>query len=176
MLKKIILGALLTALMAFGTYLSIPMVPVPIVLTTLFVVLAGVLIGLEAGLSSVLLYIVLGLIGLPVFSGGQSGPGVIAGPTGGYIIGYIFAVIAAGLIYRKNKNNFTLILALAVSTIVIYIPGVIWLGIKTNYSGMELLKKGMLLFLIGDAIKAIAAFFIVKGLKPLLESKKQTDE
>lgn len=100
-LKRMIFSSLLTALMIVGSYIRIPVGPVPIVLANMFAVLAGLLLGPVWGSASVGLYLLLGLIGLPVFSGG-GGPAYFAGPTGGYLVGYAAAAFAAGAVNRAG--------------------------------------------------------------------------
>ena len=102
-LKRMIFTSLLTALMIIGAYIRIPLGPVPIVLTNMFVVLAGLLLGPFWGIAGAGLYLLLGLIGLPVFSGG-GGPAYFAGPTGGYLIGYAAAAFAAGAVRRAGRG------------------------------------------------------------------------
>ena len=85
-IRTTVLTAVFTALIAAGAYIAVPIGPVPIVLTTFFVLLSGLLGGFRIGLYSVGVYLVLGIMGLPVFAGGAGGFAVLAGPTGGYLI------------------------------------------------------------------------------------------
>jgi len=84
-----IYASLFGALTAMGALISIPLQPVPVTLQTLFLYLAGSLLGGGLGALSQTVYIMLGVIGLPVFSGGKAGLGVLMGPTGGYLVGFV---------------------------------------------------------------------------------------
>ncbi len=149
-----VLSALFAALMIVGAYIKIPLGPVPVVLTNLFVIFAGVFLGPLRGMASVGLYLFLGLIGLPVFSGG-GGPGYFAGPTGGYLAGYLLGTAAAGLISGIGKRR---ILWAAAGTIagfaVIYAAGVPRLKFVLHLSWPRAAAAGLLPFLPGDAVKA----------------------
>lgn len=162
-------ASLLAALTAVGAYISIPIGPVPIVLQSLFILLAGLLLGRLWGAVSVGIYLTAGLFGLPVFAGGAGGIGRFLGPTGGYLIGFLPAVYITGLISGKSKNRVPVdVLAMVCGTLIIYASGISWLKIVT---GMELNKAvavGMIPFLPGDAIKIAAAAFIVRSVRPLI--------
>lgn len=101
--RSTVFAALFTALISVGAYLSIPVGPVPIVLQNFFVLLAGTMLGSSAGFSVVVTYLILGAIGLPVFHSGTGGIGIIMGPTGGYLLGYLPAVYITGLISEKER-------------------------------------------------------------------------
>ena len=96
-LRMSVFSALFSALIIVGAYLKIPVGPVPIVLANFFVLLAGVLLGPKWGAASVGLYLLLGVVGLPVFAGG-GGIAYLTGPTGGFLIGYLPAAFLAGVI------------------------------------------------------------------------------
>ena len=91
---------------AAGAYLIIPLPPVPITLQTLFVWgLAGALLGARLGALSQLVYLLIGIIGLPVFAGGKAGLGVLFGPTGGYLIGFVAGAWVIGTLVNLKKNR-----------------------------------------------------------------------
>ena len=104
-LHRLVWTALCAALMAIGAYLHIPLGPVPISLQTFFVLLAGFLLGPKGGLASVLLYLAVGSLGLPVFSGGRAGFAHLLGPTGGYLIGFVLCAGVAGLAKPKDQDR-----------------------------------------------------------------------
>jgi biotin transport system substrate-specific component len=163
-LKYMILTSLMTALMIVGAYIRVPVGPVPFVLTNMFVLLAGLLLGPRWGTASVALYLFLGLLGLPVFSGG-GGPGYFAGPTGGYLVGYLPAAAAVGLIAPRKRaaggGSVTAavltILSLVAGTAVVYAFGVPWLKLVLDMSWTKAITAGFVPFILGDAIKAAAA-------------------
>ena len=94
--RDLAMVGLFAALTAIGAWISIPIPPVPFTFQVLFVLLAGAVLGSARGGLSQIVYVLLGVIGLPVFAGGASGPGVLFGPTGGYIFGFIVAAFVVG--------------------------------------------------------------------------------
>ncbi len=95
-LRPMVYASLFAALMAAGAYMAIPIGPVPIVLQNMFVFLSGLLLGSRWGLASVAVYLLAGIVGLPVFAGGTGGIGRIFGPTGGFLLGYLPVVFLVG--------------------------------------------------------------------------------
>lgn len=161
--KPLIITALMAALMAVGNYIIIPMVPVPIVLSNLFVLIAGLILPLPLAGASCFLFLFLGVLGLPVFAGGGSGVAHLIGPTGGYLVGYPAAVILIALIVRRQpRRTLRSLPALLAGLAMIYAWGVPWLKISTGYSWMKALSLGMIPFIPGDLLKGGAAFLMVK--------------
>ena len=164
-LLKVCFIALFAALIAGGTFIAIPIGPVPIVLQNLFIVLAGLILGPFMGAASVALYLLAGLLGAPVFAGFTSGIIRFAGPTGGYLIGYLLAALVTGLIVGKPGINASLtriILAVAAGFLIVYVPGLLWLYHITEMPLNSLFISGFALFLPGDILKGIAAVLIAK--------------
>ncbi|WP_298200806.1 biotin transporter BioY [Desulfosporosinus sp.] len=153
------------ALTAAGSLITIPMQPVPITLQTLFTGLAGVLLGGYAGALSQVVYVLLGVIGLPVFSGGKAGLGTLMGPTGGYLIGFIVAAYVIGKMVeaKKELGLAWLGLSLVVGNLVIYTLGVAQLSLVAHLSIPKALLAGVVPFLVGDVLKLVATALI--GLK-----------
>ena len=169
-LRYITYSSLFVALIAAGAFLAIPIGPVPIVLQNMFVLLAGVILGPRWGLASVGIYLLIGACGLPVFANGKAGIGVIFGPTGGYLLGYLPAVFVTGFMAKKGKNKFISdIIALIAGSIIVYAAGVPWLKIVTNMAWSKSLALGMYPFIIGDILKIIAAAFIAKTIRPYIK-------
>lgn len=170
-IRRTVLTAVFTALIAAGAYAIVPVGPIPIVLTTVFVILSGLLGGFRIGVSSVITYLLLGILGLPVFAGGAGGFAVIAGPGGGYLLGYLLAAAVAGLIFRPGKKISKTLLLLMVSiasliaAAVIYIPGLFWLKLNLGLEWRETLKIGIFPFIAGDLIKTAAVVAIAIPLK-----------
>ena len=154
--------ATFVALIAVGGWISIPFIPVPITLQTLFVLLSGAVMGRYAVIPASL-YIVLGIMGLPVFHNGLAGPGVLLGPTGGYILGFVAAAFVTGWAYEKRTRGWK-ILGLIGGTLAIYGFGVIWLVASASLSFIEALIIGVAPFLLGDLLKAAAAYTIAERL------------
>jgi biotin transport system substrate-specific component len=169
-LIDMIYAALFAVLISILGYLIIPLPfsPVPLTGQTLAVMLAGsVLSPLQAGLS-LITFIFMGIIGLPVFSGGASGIGVIVGSNGGYLIGFLVGAIIISLI--KNKSNSIPLLIVANilgGIIIVYISGVLWLSFITKMGIYKAFTLGALPFIPGDIIKAIIATFIAKRINTL---------
>jgi biotin transport system substrate-specific component len=171
-LQMTVYSSLMAALIAVGAFIAVPVGPVPIVLQNLFVMLAGLLLGSKWGLASVSLYILAGICGLPVFSGGGAGLGHFFGPTGGYLIGYLPAVLVIGLTSEKTASMSLRVVALVAGAALVYLFGVSWLTIVTGMSVMKAMTVGMFPFLIGDAIKIVAALFIAKALYPMISKNR----
>ncbi len=156
--KEMIKATIFPALIVATIGISIPMTGAPITLQTLFVLLAGLLLGAKLGFVSMVLYLMLGVIGVPVFAGFSSGLAVITGPTGGFLLAFPLAAYVAG--FLKDKN---LWLAVISASLVIYIIGVPWMS---NYLGWTILTtlSYMTIYIPGDIVKLIAAIIITKRL------------
>ena len=178
--RDMILVALFAALTAIGAYLKIPTQPVPITLQILFCMYAGILLGSKLGFISQIIYVLMGLIGLPVFAGGASGFGYIFRPSFGYLIGFILCGYIAGKISEKiyevkGLKGFMYIFIAAVSGLaVVYLVGVPYLYMIFNvYQGKAIdfgtaLKWGLYPFIVQDLVKCfIVALTSVKVLPAL---------
>jgi biotin transport system substrate-specific component len=168
-LRWVVLASLMAALTAVGAYIHIPIGPVPIVLSTLFVLLSGLLLGSRWGLVSIALYLLVGAIGIPVFAGGKGGLVHFFGPTGGYLLGYVLASWITGFISERSRGILIWeILAVIAGSLTIYGLGVPWLKIATQISWPKALMLGMVPFLIGDAVKASVALMLARAVRPIL--------
>jgi biotin transport system substrate-specific component len=174
-LRWVVLASLMAALTAVGAYIHIPIGPVPIVLSTLFVLLSGLLLGSRWGLVSMALYLLVGAIGIPVFAGGKGGLGHFLGPTGGYLLGYVLASWITGFISERSRGILIWeILAVIAGSLTIYGLGVPWLKIATQISWPKALMLGMVPFLIGDAVKASVALMLARAVRPILTRQLQS--
>lgn len=160
--RVIAYSAAFIGLIALGSWISIPIGNIPVTLQTLFVLLAGVVLH-RYGAIPVLLYIILGALGLPLFHNGTTGIGVLLGPTGGYLIGFIFAALAAGLAY-ETKSSIMRLAGLFTATILIYVFGVAWLMFSLHMTFIVAVATGVLPFIVFDLIKAGAAYIISSRL------------
>ncbi len=168
-LRWMVLASLMAALTAVGAYIHVPIGPVPIVLSTLFVLLSGLLLGSRWGLVSMVLYLFVGAIGIPVFSGGRGGFAHFLGPTGGYLFGYVLASWVTGFIAERSRSIFILeIFSVIMGELAIYSLGVPWLKMVTQMSWSKALMVGMIPFLIGDAVKATVALVLARAVRPIL--------
>lgn len=168
-LRRVVLASLMAALMAVGAYIHIPIGPVPIVLTNLFVLLSGLLLGSRWGVASAGLYLLVGAIGMPVFYGGKGGLAHILGPTGGYLFGFVLSAWITGFISERFRHALIGgIVAVIIGSFAVYCLGVPWLKMMTKMSWNKALVVGMIPFLIGDAIKAVVAIVLARGVRPML--------
>jgi biotin transport system substrate-specific component len=155
-------SATFIALIALGSWVSLPFFPVPLTLQTLFVLLCGAVMKRSA-VVPVTLYVVLGALGLPVFHNGVAGIGVLLGPSGGYLIGFIPAALVTGLAYEYEYWPVR-IAGLAAATALILVPGAIWLMFSTGMAPIAALVAGILVFIPGDVVKAYTAYLIAQRL------------
>lgn len=150
----------------------IPISPVPISLTILAIYISVYAIGLKRGMISLLLYLLIGFIGLPVFSNFKGGFQVLIGPTGGYIIGFVFVVLCSGIfIERFESKVYMHVIGMSLGTILCYILGTAWMAYQASMTFLEALFAGVIPFVWADAIKiaiaAIAGPKLRKALKRL---------
>ena len=169
-LRSMVYASLFGALTAVGAYIIIPLPPVPITLQTLFLGLAGVLLGGRLAALSQVVYLLLGIIGLPVFAGGKAGLGVLFGPTGGYLIGFVAAAFVIGrLVALKNRPGFVWVcLSLTAGMAVIYTLGVLQLSLVARLTPLKALTVGVLPFLPGDIVKIVLTALIARKLQDRL--------
>jgi biotin transport system substrate-specific component len=153
--------ASVTALTAVCAQIVIPLpgTPVPFTMQTFAVLVGAAAIGPWRAMTSMILYLLVGALGAPVFSDGGSGVARIFSATGGYLIGFIAAAIVVGWLAQRgdSKKWFSAALAFLVGSLVIYLFGVTGLVLFAGMSPLEAISKGMLPFIAGDVIKAIAA-------------------
>ena len=171
-LIRISLASLFAALTALGSFIAIPSGPIPIVLQNLFALLAGLVLGPLLGGAAVALYLFAGILNFPVFAGGGGGIARFAGPSGGYLPGYLLAAIISGLIAGRPRlcggtSLPRIIAAVAAGLLVIYIPGVAWLKIRGGLSWIKAFMAGFVPFIIGDILKGIAAVLISPRLRKI---------
>ena len=166
---------MLTAIGAKIKFL-LPYTPVPVTLQVFFVLLSGAALGRNLGAVSQGIYVILGLIGLPIWAGSESGWQYLLGASGGYLIGFIAAAYVVGaIIYRQNNCHESSarwskvplsIVGYGAGVIVIYTIGCLWLAAWANvfnslgWDAITVLKKGAFPFLIVDASKAVVAMLV----------------
>lgn len=136
--------------------IPIPFSPIPITLATLVLYITAFVLGPKLGTISCLIYLLLGAVGLPVFSGFSGGFAKIAGPTGGYMLGYLFLTLTVGFFVEHFSGRpLFYALGLILGTALCYLFGTIWLGVQMNLSLMQALAAGVIPYLPGDLIKII---------------------
>jgi biotin transport system substrate-specific component len=172
-LALILAGTILIALAA-QVSIPVPGSPVPITGQTFGVLLSAGALGFRRGIAATLLYLVLGIVGLPVFAHGSHGTEIILGATGGYLVGFVLAAAVVGRLAELgwDRNLVGAIGAMLIGSALIYAVGVPWLMAVAHFDLATALDKGMIPYLIGDAIKlalAAAAFPVawwVVGRRP----------
>lgn len=138
--------------------LTIPVSPVPISLTNLAVYFTVYVLGMKRGTISYFVYLLIGLVGLPVFSSFSGGAGKLFGPTGGYLIGFIFMALICGFFIEKWPSKLYLHFAgMVLGTAVCYLFGTVWLAYQGNMGFYTALAAGVIPFLPGDLVKIIIA-------------------
>ena len=175
--RKLVYTALFAALTAVGAFLRIPMVYSSVTLQYLFTAMAGLLLGRRWGALSQAVYVLLGLVGLPIFTMG-GGFGYVFQPTFGFLLGLIPSALVIGLITRKNRRPLRIILACVAGLATLYAVGLPYMGLILNvYLGKgwslgRLLRDGMLLFLPGDALKIAVAAILFPKLSVFFDKKQ----
>jgi len=151
--------ALMAALLCLAGPMTIAIGPIPLSLATFAVYLAGAILGSRRGALAVGLYLVIGIVGVPVFSGFSGGFQKLAGVTGGYLIGYLPCAFLTGLGMEKAAENRRLFLPLMMltGTVTLYTIGTFWFMLQTGNSLLPALSLCVVPFLPGDAIKIAAA-------------------
>ncbi|MDD5491515.1 MAG: biotin transporter BioY [bacterium] len=151
--------SLFASLTAAGSFVCIPLPLnlVPITLQTFFTYLSGIVLGPLLGPLSQLIYILLGCLNLPVFAGGTAGVGILFGPTGGYLWGFLAASGIIGFMVRGKRNFWWLAMALVIGTMAIYLCGLIQLIFVARLSLVQAFWTGMVFFLPGDLMKIVLA-------------------
>lgn len=152
--------ALMTALLCLlGPWaLTLPFSPIPFSLCTLGIYFASILLDWKAGAITVLLYLLLGLVGLPVFTGFMGGPAKVFGPTGGYLIGYFFLALICGLFKHHSAGKpVILLLGMCLGTCICYLFGSIWMAFQLSLSFSEAVFIGVLPYIPLDVVKIFLA-------------------
>ena len=172
--RRLVLIAMMTAITCILAPLSIPIPvsPVPISLTNLVLLISVYILGWKDASISFIIYLLLGLAGLPVFSGFSGGLGKIAGPTGGYLAGFIFMTVIAGLaVDIFSGKRLPAVIGMALGTAVAYAFVTAWLAIQMDLTFISALSIGVLPYLAGDTLKIILAVIagpmLKKRLRPL---------
>lgn len=174
-LLDIVYIAMFTAIITVCAQISVPLgIIVPFTLQTLGIFAAAAMLGTKRGVLSVIVYILLGLVGLPVFAGFSGGISVLFGPTGGYIIGFVFTALVTGFITNKfGKKIWILIVSMIIGLLLCYVFGTAWFIILYNMQGKAMnlataLSYCVIPFLIADCLKIIVASVLVNRLDKIV--------
>ncbi len=165
---QLVVAALVAALLAVSAWVTLPLGAVPVTLQAGVVVLAGLLLPPGTAAAAVGGYVLLGAFGLPVFSGMRGGLHVLAGPTGGYLVGFVIGAVGASLIRERLAARFpraTDAVAAAACLLGIYAPGWAWLALSSGMGAAPAFWQGVAVFLPVDALKAAAAVVLAGAVR-----------
>lgn len=170
-IKTLVTCALFTALMCICGPLSIPIGPVPVSLTNLVLYFAIMILDTKKTFISYIVYLLIGIIGLPVFSGFQGGIGKIAGPTGGYLVGFLLMIIVGGIIMEKTKANIVFtIIGMILGTVVCYAFGTGWFVYLMKTTVSAALSLCVWPFIPFDLVKIVVAVIVGKNIRKRLDA------
>lgn len=179
-LRNMILAALFVALLAIGGQINIPIGPAPITLQTLILMIIGSILGARWGFISLLVFVALAAVGVPVLTGGKGGLAALMGPTGGYVLSMPIAALVIGwLVGRWGRDGEIKAWQLTVAHIIggiviVHAIGFPWLLAVTGMPINEAFTSAFLIFLPGDIIKALIATGVVLALYRTVPQLRQT--
>ncbi len=159
--KKLVYCALFSVIIGIMSQISIPVQPVPVNMGIFAVLLAGGILGKKDGTLSVAVYILLGIAGVPVFSGFRGGLIAIAGPTGGYIAGYLIVAFITGVVCDRTEKLKYIILFLGISVVLCYALGTVWYCFVMKSSIVTALTLCVFPFIPGDIVKVVLAGILI---------------
>ena len=161
--------ALMAAVICVVGPFTLPIGPVPITLAPLAILLSVYILGTKKGTIALLIYLLIGAVGVPVFSGFTGGIGKLAGPTGGYLVGYIiFALIAGWFIHRFYDKVVIQFLGMVLALAVLYAFGTAWLAYSAGMTFGAALAVGVLPFIVFDLIKIVIAIALGRAVRSRL--------
>lgn len=162
---KLLLATFFLLATALGAYVSLPLpfTPVPVTLQTFFVLLSGAVLGRHWGAGIQATYLVAGGGGVPFFAAGAAGAAILAGPTAGYLLGFVPAAWFAGWLLPRCRTFTARFGGFLLASLLILIPGTIWLGLTLRVTPYAALAMGFLPFLAGDALKCALAATWARG-------------
>lgn len=176
-----VLTALFAALISAGSFIQIPLPGgVPIVIQDMMALLSGLLLGPVYGTAAVLVFCVLGCIGLPVFSGSAGLQVIIAGPTGGFLVGYLLSALVGGFLltvllprtgkHHASREYVSITAASFIGMVVLFVCGIIGFIRITHFDMAKTLLAVLIPFIPGNIIKLVLAVFLTKKFRPIVSS------
>ncbi len=161
--------AMFAALIAVCSIISIPIGQVPVTLQTFAVCLTAAMLGCKRGTLAVFVYILLGAVGVPVFAGMTGGIGILAGPTGGYIIGFLLTALTVGFAAERfSRKALPLILSMVAGVLACYAVGTVWFMAVYKTGFVEALMLCVVPFLVFDAVKIALAVLLSNRLSKVV--------
>lgn len=168
--RQMTLTALMTALMCLIGPLTLPLGAVPLSLTSAALMLAAMLLGPRRACMACLVYLLLGLAGLPVLSGFTGGAARLLGPTGGFLMGYLPMTALCALGCRRDASRFRQLTGMLTGTLTLYAMGTAWYCLQAQVDPVSALMVCVLPFLTGDAAKMIAVLLLGPEIRKRLRS------
>jgi biotin transport system substrate-specific component len=171
-LRAVLLALLGSALLTISAKIEVPFYPVPMTMQTLVVLLLGMAYGARLGTATVLLYLAEGAAGLPVFAGTpERGIGIpyMLGPTGGYLVGFVLSAAITGWLTERRRDWPALVLAVTAGSIVVFIPGVLWLAQLIGFE--QSIAKGLMPFLWATLVKGAIAIALGMAGAALIQKR-----
>jgi biotin transport system substrate-specific component len=175
-LRALLLALLGSALLTISAKLEVPFYPVPMTMQTLVVLLLGMAYGARLGAATVLLYLAEGAVGLPVFAGTpERGVGIayMMGPTGGYLVGFVLSAAITGWLIERRHDWQALLLAVTAGTIVVFIPGVLWLAHLIGFE--QSIVHGLTPFVWGAVLKGAVAMALGMAGAAMIQQRLQDE-
>ncbi len=175
MLRNIIIVAVASLLITLSAKVAIPFYPVPMTMQTFVVIGLGLALGPRLGLAAVAFYLAQGALGLPVFTGTPEkgiGWAYMMGPTGGYLLGFLIAVYVSGMLAERGweRNVFSAFAVAVLGTAILFVPGVLWLGVLFGWD-KPILEWGLYPFILGGFAKAALAAAVFPAAWRFLKAK-----
>lgn len=161
--REITMTGLMVSLLCISAYIAFPIPFTPIMITsqTIIINLIALTMSTKSGVLSIIVFYLIGVIGLPVFSGARSGIGILVGPSGGYFLGFLLAILVISLIKGKSLDlKKYIMLTVFIGMPIIYICGAAWMGYYNGLTFIENIKVSVLPFIPGDVIKCVMASLI----------------
>ena len=170
--RTITLTALMAAVLCLAgpLALAVPFSPVPISLATMAVCFSVCILGWKSGTLSVLIYLLIGLCGLPVFSGFSGGVAKLAGPTGGYLVGYLFLALISGWFFCNFRRPAAWMAGMILGTAACYLTGTVWLCFQAHLTFSQGLLMGVIPYIPGDIVKMLLVLVIGPAVKKRLRA------
>jgi biotin transport system substrate-specific component len=175
--KQIILVIAGIAALAVAAKIKIPMIPVPMTMGTFAVLSIGAAYGMRLGLVTIIGYMLIGALGFDVFAGSSAetyGITYMMGGTGGYLVGYVLAVLALGYAARQgwDRSIGKMALAMVLGNVLIYVPGLVWLAVLYG-TDAPIFTWGLTPFLLGDLVKLALAALLLPSVWGLVGSARK---
>lgn len=171
---SLVVGGAIAIALAAQLKIVLPFTPVPVSAQTFVVLLIGALFGAKRGVVTVMTYLSIGILGLPVFAAAPPGPGALVSPTAGYLAGFVLAAWVMGTLseYGWDRRVSTTALAMVLSSLVIFSCGVLWLGRFVGWD--KVLQTGFFPFIPGDLLKIALATAILPAGWSLFRKSEET--